>query len=205
MGRTTKINLVGKTFGRLYVVEEVLLRDKHNHIKYLCRCSCGKYKEVSGQSLRRSTRSCGCLQRESARTHGQEGTPTYKTWVAMKSRCNSSSSTNYKNYGGRGITICPSWVNSFEQFHKDMGDRPSNMSLERVDNNGGYSKENCIWATATTQANNRRRSIKIKYKGVTMNIKEYAELIGLTPSGAMKRLKHTLIKVNGVFLKEGDY
>lgn len=87
-----------------------------------------------------------------------QGTPEYYTWRAMKNRCLNKKTDNYKHYGGRGITVCDEWVNSFICFHKDMGSRPKGMSLDRIDNNKGYSKENCRWASSIIQGRNQRTS-----------------------------------------------
>jgi hypothetical protein len=122
--------------------------------KWMEKCVCGKEKLVyschlaSGKSI-----SCSCIGRS---THKMTKTPEYRSWNGAKMRCISPSNDRYASYGGRGISMCDTWLNSFEQFYIDMGNRPTGTSLDRVDNNGNYSKENCRWATAKEQMRNRK-------------------------------------------------
>ena len=106
-------------------------------------------------------------------THKMSYTSTYKTWESMKQRCLNPKYTGYKNYGGRGIKVCDRWL-KFENFYKDIGKRPNNRTIDRIDNNKGYYKENCRWANKTTQVNNRRDNRLIKYKGETKTLPEWA-------------------------------
>lgn len=163
------IDMTGETVGRLRVVRRVENRD--GRAWWQCECECGAIKEISGKSLRNGkTQSCGCLQRETTSSrfikHGYTDRPIYNVWLSMKQRCRNRNSKDFKHYGGRGIDYSDSW-DSFENFLKDMGEMPKEgYSLERIDNNKGYNKENCIWADATTQARNRRR-YKNNRTGVT--------------------------------------
>lgn len=161
-------NLSGKKFGRWTV-----LRRAYNHpgrTYWKCQCSCGKIKDVVGYTLtHKQTFSCGCLAAEKAsvrskltsRVHGETIKKTisteYSAWQSMKTRCYNKNTHYYKYWGGRGIKVCDRWLQSFESFLNDMGRRPTKKhSVDRVDNNGDYSPENCRWATASQQRKNMR-------------------------------------------------
>ena len=154
-----KIEMTGKRFGRLVVLREAG-RDNDRNVLWKCLCDCGNIKVVSGRHLRTdNTKSCGCLHIElltqSNTTHGMTGTPEYIIWAGMIKRCTNKNSEAYRYYGGRGIKVCDRWL-SFENFYKDMGDRPEGLSIDRKDNDKGYYLENCRWATPVEQASNRR-------------------------------------------------
>ena len=152
-------NLEGTVFGRLTVIERA--KNKGNKLMYIASCSCGKTTTVSaGNLINNHTRSCGCL-RDDMRRSGKYYHPVeYRAWQLMKDRCLNSRGSRFSSYGGRGITICDRWKNSFDNFYSDMGDRPDGASLDRIDVNGNYEPKNCRWADKYEQAGNKRNSNK---------------------------------------------
>lgn len=183
------IDLTGKRYGRYLVIKDA----GGDPAKWLCKCDCGKEKIVWGKSLKNGdVVSCGCYARETTKTrikHGARNTPEYYIWTSMKQRCLNPKSKPYADYGGRGITVCDRWL-VFENFISDMGSRPEGKSLDRIDNNAGYSPENCRWADQTTQKRNTRANKKFVYNGSLLTIAEIAGQIGMKPD----TLKHRIAK-----------
>lgn len=157
------IDLIGQRFGRLIVIARHKVPGERG--SWLCRCDCGKETLVTRDSLirRGDKRSCGCWTKEhgyfSTRfkpTHGAVKTPTYRTWSGMIQRCTNPATTGYGRYGGRGIRVCDRWLESFENFLADMGERPDGTTLDRINNNGNYEPMNCRWANSKQQGENKR-------------------------------------------------
>ena len=111
--------------------------------------------------------------------HGMSKAPLYNTWKAMKTRCYNQKDLSYKNYGGRGISVCKSWRDSFEAFYADMGDRPEGMSIDRIDNGGDYKPGNCRWSTPTEQHNNKRTNRLITAYGVKLTVTEWGRYLAI--------------------------
>lgn len=160
-------DISGIKFGRLVALERVRSSKSSKHALWLCLCECGNNSEVLATNLKTGhTRSCGCLQQEvtvsRSTTHGKCYAQVYTTYFGMKQRCINTSDHKYRDYGGRGITVCDRWLESsptgFENFLEDMGDRPTTKhSIDRIDVNGNYEPSNCRWATSTQQARNKRK------------------------------------------------
>lgn len=172
--RGSVVDIAGKVFGRLKVLG--FSHTEKGRSKWLCKCRCGNEVTLVGKDIKNgNTSSCGCLVIENAKglnkSHGMTETPEYNIYMLMKARCNKPNDRQWKNYGGRGIKICKRW-NSFEQFFKDMGERPGKgYSIERLNNNKGYCKANCVWATTKQQARNKRgrSGCSSKVKGVGLH------------------------------------
>jgi hypothetical protein len=185
--------LTGQRIGRL-IVQERSENDGQNRAQWLCLCDCGNAKVVKSASLvRLETRSCGCLGRETRKVNGdlvgqrrdhafsRRRMPSLRrTWEAMLARCTDPTNKGFANYGGRGITVCKEWLESFAQFAIDVGRRTEGCSLERKDNDGNYCKDNCTWATRTEQANNRRTNRRITVDGVTQTVAQWARQLGIS-------------------------
>jgi hypothetical protein len=153
---------------------------------WTCQCSCGNTCVVRGYALRAgTTRSCGCAQLESATKHGLRYCPESSVWRGMLHRCRDST---LAGYGGRGITVCEEW-RSFETFYKDMGPRPSPQhSIDRINNDGPYCKDNCRWATKKEQGNNRRCSVLLTHNGETKTVAEWSAITGLNANTLYSRV-----------------
>lgn len=180
-------DLTGLAFGRLTVIAFAGSNRWH------CQCECGSQRIVRGVHLRSGhTSSCGCRRKEvlNRTTHGLSGSPEFFVWWEMLRRCYDDSREQYERYGGRGITVCQLWRNSFSAFYSDMGPRPSPQhSIERIDNDRGYSKANCRWATVHEQCRNTRRTRNLTFRGVTMCLTDWAARIGISQPTLTKRLE----------------
>lgn len=187
-----RLNLLWQSFGRLKVTNEAGSSPSGQYM-WLCECSCGNTLTVRGGDLvNGNTKSCGCLQKELATLyntrHGHTGSPTYHVWESMLRRCRNPNSPDYSGYGGRNIFVCERWYR-FENFLEDMGEKPDGLSIERIDNNSGYSLENCVWASMTTQARNRRSTRNLTYKGETLCVAAWADKLELKRDVLYTRLR----------------
>lgn len=184
-------DIVGQKFNRLTIYARIPNRGD-GIARFLCLCDCGKPAIANGIQLRNGKRkSCGCLQKEKAKnnaaiarknliTHGMSYSTEYSIWSGMIARCKYKTMQNYKKYGGRGITVCEKWQESFEAFYNDMGPRPSlNHSIERIDVNGNYEPGNCRWATKEEQANNTRGNHFVIYQEKKMTVAQAIRLANL--------------------------
>lgn len=175
---------IGQRFGRLVVLG---LAEQG---KWKCQCDCGNISIVfTGNLVKGNTRSCGCLRRKGSRlTHGKSYAPVHWVWSGMIQRCTNSKNEKFVRYGGRGITVCDRW-RKFENFLADMGEPPpGDLSIERKDNNKGYSPENCKWATRMEQGRNKHNNRFLTYEGKTLHISEWARRKGLKIPTLWRRL-----------------
>jgi hypothetical protein len=201
MGRAS-IDITGQRFGRLVALRkvghEINKAGKTFHVTWECVCDCGAVVTKSGSKLRQGrVLSCGCLAKDVTRarsiTHqhsvGGKRTPEYKTYEGMLQRCYNESHQSYHHYGGRGIDVCERWKASFENFLEDMGFKPGkSYSLDRINNDLGYSKDNCRWATRKEQARNRRTNKLVLHEGRLVCAVELAKILGLPASTVYQRL-----------------
>lgn len=195
-GQSRYTDLTGKTFGRLVPFRHEIVGGKQ--VYWFCKCSCGKEKRVMAQPLvLGSTRSCGCLNDEVRRANATHGatrnakhSPEYTCWHSMKQRCSNPNNLRYARYGGRGITVCESWL-EFAPFLQHMGPRPSlKHTIERIDNNLGYSPINCIWATKAEQNRNNSRNRFFTFRGEKLCVADWMIRTGLKHATIHNRLKY---------------
>jgi len=193
------IDVTGFKYGLLTVIERAV---RPSHLKsqdsyWLCECSCiDKKRIIVGKTSLRSgnTKSCGCLNQSIITKHGMSTSRIMDIYAHMKQRCYNSKSHNYEAYGGRGITVCEAWLNSdngFNNFYKWalQNGYDENLTIDRVDVNGNYEPNNCRWANAVTQANNRRNTIYLTIEGETKTIGEWAKENNLNTATLRGRIK----------------
>lgn len=196
----TLIDMTGQQFDRLTVLRRG--PNRTTSARWYCQCVCGTICLVDGADLRRphgGSKSCGCLQRERAaetlRTavtkHGMADSPEYRIWLGIKKRCLNPTEQNYAYYGGRGITMCQAWQDSFAAFFADMGRKPgTHYSIERRLNDLGYNKDNCYWTPMSKQARNTRSNHLITVKGETRCLAEWLERYHMGQSTFHYRVTH---------------
>ena len=180
-------DLSGQRFGRLLVIERT---PKAYPFHWSCRCDCGRMVVVSGSNLK-NTKSCGCwgLEVQRERTKNRvAGTREHTSWSLARGRCFDESNKAYHYYGGRGITMCERWRNSFAAFVEDMGPCPPGLSIDRIDNEKDYEPGNCRWADDFTQANNRRGNRRLTFAGRTMTVSQWSRVVGISRAALWERL-----------------
>lgn len=180
---TKRVDLTGKEINGL-----IFLSYSHTDHNYKAcwniKCYCGNTFVRRANDIKTGdTSSCGCLLPR----HNLSGVPEYNIWNLIKARCYNINNPRYIDYGGRGITVCDTWLNDFTIFYRDMGPRPSSKhSIERKDNNGNYCKDNCIWETSKNQARNKRNNVLLTYNNETKTTMEWAEQLNI-PYNTLRR------------------
>jgi hypothetical protein len=198
MGKPLR-DLAGQRFGFLLALHlaEKPVEAGGNGAWWLCRCDCGREKGLRSRDLvDGKVRSCGCqhqaLIMDKLRTHGMsKNNRTYRIWQAMLTRCRNPNSPAFSYYGARGITVCGRWA-VFANFLADMGEAPSRLSIERIDNNGNYEPSNCRWATHREQVNNTRTNIFIEWRGERLTRSQWERRLGMRPTTLRSRLRRGL-------------
>ena len=192
-------DITDRKFGRLTVLRFSAMRNGKAH--WQCQCECGEILDISGQSLKRGlSRSCGCLAKRNAATHGMSHYAEYQIWCGILQRCNDPNGKSFSRYGGRGITICNRWE-QFVNFYADMGPRPSSEhSIDRIDNDAHYScgrcpqckknmwSANCRWSSRVEQGSNKRNNHRVTYNGKSQTISELARVYNLNIFSLFSRI-----------------
>lgn len=177
------IDLSNKRFGKLLAIAMIGSRNKKRVWK--CLCDCGKEHEALAAELTRGeTNSCGCSKLK----HGHSRDATYLCWSQMLQRCKNPLNKNFRHYGARGISVCPEW-HDFKRFLLDMGVRQKGLTLDRINNDGNYCKENCRWATRLIQSRNKRTNRLLTWQGATMLISDWEAHLGFSRGVLTKRLR----------------
>lgn len=186
------VDLTGQRFGMLVAIAFADKRDSHGRRLWLCLCSCGKEKLVAVADLTSgNSKSCGCLNNMPEQRHYMSNTPEHRAWSAIRGRC-TPGNKSYKDYGARGIYVCERWQ-KFENFYADMGPRPSpDHSIDRIDNDGPYSPENCRWATQKEQNSNRRSVVLLTFNGKTLTASDWSRETGVPVPTICRRVKQGL-------------
>lgn len=209
---TKRVELdITQKYGKLKPIKVVGI-SKDNKKLWECKCDCGKITITRSTFIKSGrTKSCGCLEDENrknmgkrTKTHGMSKTQEYRTWCGIKRRCYDKNNETYCYYGARGITICDRWLEKFENFYQDMGNIPDKeYSLDRINVNGNYEKENCRWATREEQGNNRRNNRKLTCRGKTMTITQWGKLLCIGGSLIHKRLLRNWSIEEAIFTPKG--
>lgn len=197
------IDLTNIRFGRLLVLSRVE-NTSSGQARWKVRCDCGVTKDVRGQALREGlTLSCGCLNAENAAklktTHGFSKHSAFKTWKAMVARCSNPEDKDYAGYGGRGVLVCAEWLD-VANFVRDMGEKPAGMSLDRINNDEGYCRNNCRWATSTEQGSNKRNNNNVVIHGKALCLAAVSRKYGIPESTLRNRLNSGMSSEDAAFV-----
>ena len=186
-----RIDLTGQRFGKLTVLQRE--GSKNGHVTWKCQCDCGNIIVVRSCHLASGKQStCGCKKKIGLHvTHGMTGTRLYRIWRNMKSRCFNKEIKAYKDYGGRGITVCEEWKNSFETFHdwSMANGYADNLTIDRIYVNGNYEPSNCRWVTRSEQSINKTDNHYITFNGETKTLAEWAKITGINRATINSRLQ----------------
>ena len=204
----TKLNdLLGQRFGKLTVIARAE-NNKHNSAMWLCKCDCGTEKIIQGDCLLKGhTKSCGCLRASLlpilGLKHGLGKTRLHSIWLDMRRRCYKKNRKAYKDYGGRGITICDEWKDDFLSFYNWSINNgyEDNLTIDRIDVNSNYEPSNCRWITKREQCKNTRANINITYNNQTKTLSEWAEILKINYNTLHSRIKVLKYPVEKAFTK----
>lgn len=200
-------DITGQKFNHL-TVKNRETNSKNKQARWLCLCDCGNKTITTTSHLKNGhTRTCGCKSFDdvspSRLTHGHakkgRRSKTFYTWSSMKDRCFDKNNKRYYDYGGRGIVVCKRWINSFDNFLSDMGEKPNGMTLERINNSLGYAKDNCRWATLKEQSRNKRNNVVITINGETKILQDWCDIYKINPATIRSRVKRKKISYAEAF------
>ena len=198
---------IGKRFGLLTVTGEekqFITKGGYAYLRQMCKCDCGNLKNLNSGDLKSNKiRSCGCLKKEEVskrfKTHGfSKNKKVYTIWKHIIQRCTNEKCKNYIKYGAIGITVCKRWL-KFENFLKDMGEPKDNQSIDRINNNKGYTKSNCRWATSKEQCRNKKFNVHLTINNETKCVAEWAEIYGICKNTIYQRIKRGLTHEQCIF------
>lgn len=208
IGSARRIDITGQRFGRLTVIERDFSRGNQKSF-WFCQCDCSQVSSIALCQLRSGkTKSCGCLRNDKlvsrCKKHGMsQKIPEYTIWKAMRGRCNNKNDGSYKDYGGRGIAVCERW-NNFSYFFEDMGPRPKGYTIERLDNDGPYSPDNCKWASNVEQSNNKRSNSIILFNGKSQSVADWCRELSLKYSIVNSRISSGWTDYSEIFFGKSE-